>query len=323
MSEVAVSVVVATYNRAHLLRRLIDALERQGDGVAFETIVVDDASTDATRRTLDQLATTSPFPLVALHRVTNGGAAAARNAGWRVARGDLILFTDDDCAPQPGWVAALARAAEAADIVQGATVPDPAQVGNLGPFSHTIEVTREAGEYETCNMAYRRDVLEALGGFGEEFRHPYGEDTDLAWRAKAAGFRSAFAPDAVVHHDVRPSAFGPYLRDRRRREGMVLTLHNHPELRRRLWAGAFLHQSHAATIATVAAGVAAVLRPTPAKLAAAAGSAAWYAWNCRKTRPRPQRKREWLAVVPAAFVADLYEVAVVARAAARYRTPVI
>ena len=190
MSEVAVSVVVATYNRAHLLRRLIDALERQGDGVAFETIVVDDASTDATRRTLDQLATTSPFPLVALHRVTNGGAAAARNAGWRVARGDLILFTDDDCAPQPGWVAALARAAEAADIVQGATVPDPAQVGNLGPFSHTIEVTREAGEYETCNMAYRREVLEALGGFGEPLtvlspkaggKLPVGADVTLSW----------------------------------------------------------------------------------------------------------------------------------------------
>jgi len=323
VSEISVSVVVPTHNRAHLLGRLVKALGDQDGAVAFEVVVVDDASTDATRRTLQQLAATAPFPLLPVHRGTNGGAAAARNAGWRAAGGSVILFTDDDCAPQPGWVAALARAAGAADIVQGTTLPDPAQVGNLGPFSHTIEVTREAGEYETCNMAYRREVLEALGGFGEEFRHPYGEDTDLAWRAKDAGFRSGFAPDAVVYHDVRPSAFGAYLRDRRRREGMVLTLRNHPALRRRLWAGAFLHQSHAATMATAVTALAMARRPTPTRAAAAAGSAVWYAWNCRKTRPRPPRTRDWISVVPAAFVADLYEVAVVARAAARYRTPVI
>jgi hypothetical protein len=220
-------------------------------------------------------------------------------------------------------MASMLRALHDADLAQGRTLPDPSQEQSLGPFSHTIEVTREAGEYETCNMAYRRPVLEALGGFGEEFRFPYGEDTDLAWRAKAAGFRSAFAPDAVVHHDVRPSRFGAYLRDRRRREGMVLTLRNHPELRRRMWGGLFLHPSHAAVLATAVGAAASVRGRRPSTVVLTAGAACWYAWNCRKTRPRPRRRVEWVAVVPAAFIADLYELAVVTRAAVRYRTPVL
>jgi hypothetical protein len=234
-----------------------------------------------------------------------------------------VAFTDDDCVPQPGWVAGLLVAVTHADLAQGRTLPDPAQLERLGPFSHTIEVTQEAGSYETCNMAYRRSVLEALDGFGEEFRFPYGEDTDLAWRAKSAGFLSTFAPDALVHHDVRPSQFGEYLRDRRRREGMVLAIRNHPELRRGMWGRIFLHPSHAAALATAVGALTTSRRKSPPALALTVGAAAWYAWNCRKTRPRPRHRAAWAAVVPAAFVADLYEVAVVARAALRYRTPVL
>jgi len=320
---VTVSVVVATHNRAHLLPRLVDALAAQADVDGLEAVVVDDGSTDDTAAVLDRLAGTAPFRLVPVHRRAPAGAATARNEGWRIATGDIVLFTDDDCTPQPGWARSLVAALDGADVVQGRTLPAPDQIDDLGPFSHTIEVTSEAGEYETCNMAYRRPVLEAVGGFGEEFRYPYGEDTDLAWRAKAAGFRTAFAPDALVHHDVRPSRFTPYLRDRRRREGMVLTMRNHPDLRRRLWAGVFLHPSHAAALAVAATGALAGRRRTPLRVAMLVGASGWYAWNCRRTRPRPRRRAAWLVVVPAALVADLYETAVVARAAFRYRTPVL
>ncbi|MBV8957878.1 MAG: glycosyltransferase [Actinobacteria bacterium] len=322
-STPSVSVVVATRNRAHLLPRLVAALAAQTGVDGLEVVVVDDASTDDTPAVLERLAGSASIRLVTRRREIAGGAATARNDGWRSAVGDVVLFTDDDCVPQPGWAARLVAELDEADVVQGRTVPAPGQTQDLGPFSHTIEVTSEAGEYETCNMAYRRPVLEAVGGFGEEFRYPYGEDTDLAWRAKAAGFRTAFAAEAVVHHDVRPSHFGTYLRDRRRREGMVLTMRNHPNLRRRLWGGLFLHPSHAAALSVAVTGVAAARQRTPVRMAMAAASGGWYAWNCRQTRPRPRRRVAWLGVVPAALVADLYETAVVVRAAIRYRTPVV
>src|SRR3954452_12468363 len=104
-SDPALSVVVATRNRADRLPRLVRALEAQEGAPPFELVVIDDASTDATSTVLAQLAASSSMRIVAHRLVDQRGPAAARNAGWRSARGELVAFTDDDCEPQPGWLA--------------------------------------------------------------------------------------------------------------------------------------------------------------------------------------------------------------------------
>jgi glycosyltransferase involved in cell wall biosynthesis len=316
-----VSVVVPTRNRAPRLAHLIEALEQQEDAGAFDVVIVDDASTDATWSELTRLAAASSLPIAAIHLDENGGAAAARNVGWRAATGTSIAFTDDDCAPQPRWLRELVDGLADADIAQGKTLPNPAHADRLGPFAHTIVVTENSGNYETCNVAYRRSALEAVDGFDEGFRHPSGEDVDLGWRVRNAGGRTTFVGDAVVYHDVTAWGVLGDLREKRRRDGLVRAMSKHPPLRAEF--GWFIRRSHAAAVAATVAGVAMARRPRRGRKAIAGAVGLWYAWTCRCAHHRPSRRIYWIAVVPVCYLLDLYEIAVVARAAVRYRTPVL
>ncbi len=314
-----VSVVVATRDRPERLRRLLAALAAQLDPPPFEVVVVDDASA--------QPVPDPPLPsgldLTILRQPRRLGPAAARNRGWQAARAPIVAFTDDDCRPDPGWLRALVAPVVDgdADIAQGRTVPDPEERANRGPFGRTMHVPFEQGFYETCNIAYRRALLADLGGFDESFRHPYGEDTDLAWRAREAGARTAFVPDATVYHAVWPSDYRSHLRDMPRREGLVLLYRKHPRLRRHFGRRVFFREAHAPALAAVAAVAAVALRPrSPAARAGAAGAGLWYAWVCHLVRPNPPRRWQWAGVVPLALAADAYEVAVLAAASVRYRT---
>src|SRR5687767_8588263 len=100
-----ISVVVATHQRRHLLPRLLGALDAQREVGPFEVIIVDDGSTDGTWEELVRLGVDARFPLRVERLENNCGPAVARNVGWRRAEGQLIAFTDDDCVPQPGWLA--------------------------------------------------------------------------------------------------------------------------------------------------------------------------------------------------------------------------
>lgn len=319
-----VSVVVATYNRAQLLPRLVGALAAQEDIGPFEVIVVEDASPDDTAEVLARLAADAPFPLVALRQPSNRGPAAARNRGWREARSQLICFTDDDCVPGSRWLASMVAALGTADLAQGCTVPNPEQLANWGPFSHTLDVRSETGNYETANMGYRRAVLERLGGFDEGFRFPYGEDIDLAWRAKESGSVSCFVEQAVVYHDITPSSWCSVLRERLRHEGLANVLSRHPSRRGGLVLGVFVDRRHAEALCVTAASMALAVSPrSPRRWASAAATGLWYAWECRKSRMGPSNSLGWVGVIPGALVVDLVTVGVLARASARYRTLVL
>lgn len=323
-----VSVVVASRDRAALLPRLLAALDAQDTGPP-EVVVVDDASSDQTRRVLADLASTRGH-LRFVSLPSRRGPAAARNVGWRAASGKVIAFTDDDCVPGPSWVGALVAAVEAgADVAQGATSPDPAQSARVGPFSRTMEVTAETGYYQTCNVAYRRDCLERLGGFDERFRRAAGEDTDLAWRARAAGARTTFVADALVHHDVRPSSLRAQLADTPRWEAVVLCARSHPGLRRlfhRPWCWKASHPPALLALAglALATGPAVAARPATAwsRLGAVALTAPYLRYRVfiEPLRGGPRRRT---AAIPGALLLDLAEVAVLARASLRHRSLVL
>jgi GT2 family glycosyltransferase len=182
-----------------------------------------------------------------------------------------------------------------------------------------VEVLGETGFYETCNIAYRREILERVGGFDEQFGY-YAEDTDLAWRAKESGARAVFVPDAVVVHEVRPSDFRAYLRVSTRREGIVRAIARHPQIRRSYPAGVFASRAHAAALGLVGSTALASARRSPVTVGVATLCLAQYIRTARRERHEPRRRRQWATALPMALAADLYEIAVLTKASVRYRT---
>lgn len=306
------SVVVPTRDRAERLGRLIASLKRQdlprGD---FEVIVVDDGSSDSTQALLAAEAARGDLALTVRRREQAGGPAAARNEGWRAARAPLVAFTDDDCVADPGWLEAGLEAAAASPgaIVQGRTDPDPGELEDYGPFSHTLHIPEPTPWFETCNVFYPRDLLEQLGGFDDRsFSKPVGEDADLAWRGIEAGAQHAFAADARVFHAVLD--LGPIGRIRQAtlRSDAAAAMARHPELHRRhVWRRVFWDQHHELFVRAV---VALVLRRRLGPLAI--WLAAPYVAFLTERRTGP-------LLAPYLVIRDLVEVASVARGAARAR----
>jgi glycosyltransferase involved in cell wall biosynthesis len=176
-------------------------------------IVVDSGSTDET----PSLAEASPAVTAVLHN-SGGEPAGSRNLGAGHAAGATLAFTDADCEPEPGWLAAGVRALEQADIVQGRVFP----VRPPGPFDRTVWVSHEHGLYETANLFARRETFERVGGFlpvlppDQRNAHPFGEDAWFVWRAKRGGARTAFADDAIVRHAVFERSAREYVAERAR-----------------------------------------------------------------------------------------------------------
>jgi GT2 family glycosyltransferase len=320
MSTPTISVVVATYKRATLLPRLVEAIAGQDVPGALEMIVVDDASPDETPSVLRELAQRYPN-LRVVRQADNAGPATARNVGWRQAAAPLVAFTDDDCVPQPGWAAGIIEGLRDADLVQGSTLPNPAQVANIGPFSRTLEVTSDSGFYQTCNMGYRRELLERVSGFDERFPDPAGEDTDLAWRSLAAGATARFLPAALVYHDIRPSSFRTHVADLRRWRSVVLVAKRHPSLRALCYRRFIWRASHEKVLLG-SVGLAVFCTPGLSRLTrwTALTLLLPYVWFRVRVQPLAGSRRRRTAAIPAAFLADAIEVGVLARASAHERT---
>jgi glycosyltransferase involved in cell wall biosynthesis len=197
-----VSVIVPTYNRASLLKRLLESLREQTyPADKFEVLIVDDGSTDETPQVVEEFARSAPFA-VRYFRQPRKGPAAARNLGIQYSKGEIIAFADHDVTVIKEWIARAIRYFKElkVDGVEGRTEPH----GEDTPFSHR-NYNLNGGLYLTCNMFYTKTILQKVGGFDERFfPPPYREDTDLAWRVLDAGGRIVFAPDVVAFHPYFP-----------------------------------------------------------------------------------------------------------------------
>lgn len=288
---------------------------------AFEVVVCDDSSDDDTAVVLAQLQHSSPVSLRVVRTRTNSGASAGRELAWRAGSGSVVAFTDDDCQPEAGWLSALAAAMHATGpaVVVGRTVPDPDQVHLLVDFARTqrIEDVRFA---HTCNVAYRRQDLEQVGGFDRTFRAKGGEDIDLALRVEQLGSRRTFVPDAVVRHDVRPTSLRATLRETLGWDDVPRLLAKHPAAR-----GEMLHlrwfwkPSHPPVLLLLLGGVAAIATRRPAYLLLAAP---WVRFRTAVWPVARGPRRRW-ALLPGALVVDALEVAVMVRSSLRHRTVVL
>jgi GT2 family glycosyltransferase len=309
--------VIATYQRAELLPRLVASLEAQTYDGRLEVIFVDDGSRDSTAQVLAGLRSRSRLDIRVLGDGRNRRQAAARNIGWRAAGAPIVAFTDDDCVPTPDWLAEGMRAMAHGDrVVVGRTLPDPAQASISGPFSRTISVLDEA-LFETCNVFYRREDLEGAGGFDEGFTSHGGEDTDLGWRIRKSGVEAVFEPGALVHHDVKPSDLRAAVREALRWTGIPRVIRLHPEGRSFLVGGVFWKPSHPFAIAALAGGL---LAPRSRFLLGLALPWLWYRTRVAPLAPGPRRH---LIVLPGALLIDLAEVAAMVRGSLKHRTFVL
>jgi GT2 family glycosyltransferase len=245
MTEPRISIVVPTRNRAARLEALLASLLEQA-GPPFEVIVVDNASTDRTLAVVGEADAEHDAHVRAIHLPRPMGPAVARNRGWRAAGGELIVFTDDDVVPAPGWLAALAAGHERDPdaLVQGRTEPDPRELHRLAAFSRSQHATGPGPWFQTCNIAYPRELLERLGGFDESFWEAAGEDTDLGWRAIEAGARVVYEPVALNWHAVHEPGAWQLIRSTQKWRLIVRNLARHPELRAALHRRVFWKESH-------------------------------------------------------------------------------
>lgn len=260
----AVSVIVPARDARATLGALLDALAAQHPVPGgIQVIVADDGSTDGTG------ALARAHPVVDCVLDAGGrGPGPARNTAIAVATGEVLAFTDADCIPQPGWLAAaLAALDTGADLVQGAVVP----AGPVGPFDRTVRVDALTGLHETANLIVRADHVARVGGF-EPWLSPrrskeLGEDVWLGWRLRRNGARAVFAPDARVMHAVFPGTPRSAIAEQARLRFFPIMLARIPELRSTLtYHGVFLHRRTAAFDAALAGTVVAVTARRPIAL---------------------------------------------------------
>ncbi len=200
-----VSVVVCSYNGARTINDCLEGLARL-DYPNYEVIVVDDGSRDAT-------ATIARQYDCRLIRTTNRGLAHARNAGLAAASGEIVAYIDDDAYPDPHWLRYLAATFMSTPhaAVGGPNVAPPGDgpiaecvAQSPGGPMHVLLSDREAEHIPGCNMAFRRDRLEAIGGFDPQFRTA-GDDVDVCWQLQERGWTLGFHPAALVWHHRRNS----------------------------------------------------------------------------------------------------------------------
>jgi len=218
------SIIIVNTNEGAVL---FECLERIFQSCTpFETIVVDNASTDGSPERVE-----SDHPEVVLVRArTNMGYAGANDLGARHANGDVLIFLNPDAFVQPGWLEAIAprfddatvaavgpriyrgraRADELLDSAGGDIefpVGDAPGRGYLRKFDAAYAWPADVAYLSGAALAVRADVFRRLGGFDEDF-FCYYEETDLCWRIRMIGLRCVYEPDSIVRH-LGSFTFGP------------------------------------------------------------------------------------------------------------------
>lgn len=192
------SIVVATYNLRSYLESCLQSLLRI-DYEPYEIIIVNDGSTDDTRKYLDTL--TDPRIRI-IHQTENSGTCHARNRGIAATHYPLIAFTDHDCLVSPDWLTRLESYFISGTIGLVFGRVDYIKSGYVGYFPERLVRNPDARWPMGCNMAMRKSTLEQIGGFAP-LMFPYGnEDTEIALRAVTHGILYRHAPDIAITHQA-------------------------------------------------------------------------------------------------------------------------
>lgn len=213
----AASIVIPVFNRLDLTLGCLHALAACNDATPFEVIVVDDGSSDESGTALPTI------PGLRYRRnAANLGFIGACNAGADLARGEFLVFLNNDTTVQPGWLDALLdtfRAHPDTGLAGSALIYPDGRLQEAGgivfsdgsgwnygrfedPSHPRYQHVREVDYCSGAALALRGELFRELGGFDERYAPAYYEDTDLAMRVRRAGWKVRFQPaSVVVHHE--------------------------------------------------------------------------------------------------------------------------
>jgi GT2 family glycosyltransferase len=235
------SIVIPVLGRHDVLSMVLDAFERQDtpEG-SFEVILVSDPEDDPDD--VAALARDRPFPARAIVRPAPG-VSSARNAGWRAAAADVVLFLGADIIPSPSLVSEHLRRHESRPAPEVAVLGSVrwARSLKITPFMRWLEYgiqfgyagiegeTAGWGHFHTANASLKRALLERVGGFDESFPFLY-EDMDLAYRLHDVGFTLLYAAAArgEHHHPTTLDDYRPRIAEIAHAERRFVE--KHPEL---------------------------------------------------------------------------------------------
>lgn len=317
------SIVVPSHFRPLRLRWLLNALwEQTLDRSRWEVIVGHDGGLETERVIEEHPLTAAGVLREAPAPAGTGTPASNRNRALTLAQAPLVVFTDDDCRPEPQWLESVLAAAarHPGAVVQGSVIADPDEAAMLRSSyprtQHFDDVPRVWGE--CANILYPRALLLRLGGFVEA-GWVTGEDTDLLLRARGTGAPYVGDPKMATRHCVEEGTLLDWLRGASRWRNVPALFARHPSLRQELFAGVFWKETHALLLA--GAGLAATRarrHPFP-----------WLVLALRYGRVRPWRgggvrgRLRHLSELPGWVIIDAAELAVLARASLRERTLVL
>jgi glucosyl-dolichyl phosphate glucuronosyltransferase len=216
------SILIATYNRAAVLRDTLANLARLRPGAPWEVIVVDNNSPDHTRDVVERAAASYPVPLRYAFEAEQGRSAAL-NTAFRLAQGNILVTTDDDVRVDPDWLNRIdaGLTAQKCDYVGGCVLPIwgaepprwlPKINGQLWAVIALLDYGSAPLRFGTrvplgVNMAMRRAAIDRVGGFDPRIGRKAGtllgqEVREWCLRAHAAGLTGYYVPDIVVHHII-------------------------------------------------------------------------------------------------------------------------
>ncbi|MFC2171619.1 glycosyltransferase family 2 protein [Acidobacteriota bacterium] len=245
MGEPFISIVTPTYNRKDLLLRHLKALEKQTlPPNEFEVVVIDDGSTDGTDEFLRSYRPQFRF---SFHHQENSGLASSRNAGIRLAAGQVVLLLDDDVMPSPELVREHIKPhRQSDDVVVIGSLPYPddlpqdtflwylERIGHFDLYSRKdkYEAGRPPLQPLNGNSSVRKEHLLRTGLYDERFQQYGGEDVEFGFRLEKAGLKWIYAPTARGFH-YHTKNFDDYINDQHRSGKAIAGIfRKHPEIKR-------------------------------------------------------------------------------------------
>lgn len=201
-----ISIVIATFNRGNVLNNNLATFVKQNyPPKDFELIVVDDGSTDETKSNIEALKAEFPKNNIIYLCQDNRGPAVARNSGVDKAKGKIIALSDDDCRADNDWLSQINNSYLENPSIIGVGGVTLSNKDKITPFTSQIENSHPQS-FLTCNVSYKKDIFQKIGGFAKVFPFPSNEDSDLAWRMEKEG-EIIHNPKMKIVHPPRPVSF--------------------------------------------------------------------------------------------------------------------